>query len=107
MNNLAFGLTVALIGILVVFVGLMILIGCIMVLTTMTKGKQKKQTAVPEAVPREPVPAAPVPEDTPAEADGSELAAVIAAAVASVWESKNGSGSGFVVRRITRIGARR
>ena len=60
----------------------------------------KKQTSVPEAEkvvvpPRE---AQPV-EEEPEEDDG-ELIAVIAAAVAAVWDKPE---SGFVVRRVRRI----
>ena len=99
MSNLISGLSTTLIGMLIVFFGLLVLIVCITVMHKVMN-PAKKQARVPEAEkvvvpPRE---AQPV-EEEPEEDDG-ELIAVIAAAVAAVWDKPE---SGFVVRRVRRI----
>ncbi len=99
MSNLISGLSTTLIGMLIVFFGLLVLIVCITVMHKVMN-PAKKQAPVPEAEkvvvpPRE---AQPV-EEEPEEDDG-ELIAVIAAAVAAVWDKPE---SGFVVRRVRRI----
>ena len=99
MSNLISGLSTTLIGMLIVFFGLLVLIVCITVMHKVMN-PAKKQVPVPEAEkvvvpPRE---AQPV-EEEPEEDDG-ELIAVIAAAVAAVWDKPE---SGFVVRRVRRI----
>ena len=99
MSNLISGLSTTLIGMLIVFFGLLVLIVCIPVMHKVMN-PAKKQAPVPEAEkvvvpPRE---AQPV-EEEPEEDDG-ELIAVIAAAVAAVWDKPE---SGFVVRRVRRI----
>ena len=99
MSNLISGLSTTLIGMLIVFFGLLVLIVCITVMHKVMN-PAKKQAPVPEAEkvvvpPRE---AQPV-EEEPEEDDG-ELIAVIAAAVATVWDNPE---SGFVVRRVRRI----
>ncbi len=105
MESLSFGtsLLVALVGIVVVFLGLCILIALIKVLATATakmgKPKAKKTAAAPAPAPA-PAPAAePVVEETAAEDDA--LIAVISAAVACMMEE----GTGFTVRRVRRINA--
>ncbi len=99
MSNLISGLSTTLIGMLIVFFGLLVLIVCITVMHKVMN-PAKKQTPVPEAEkvvvpPREAQPA----EEEPEEDDG-ELIAMIAAAVAAVWDKPE---SGFVVRRVRRI----
>ncbi len=99
MSNLISGLSTTLIGMLIVFFGLLVLIVCITVMHKVMN-PAKKQAPVPEAEkvvvpPREAQPA----EEEPEEDDG-ELIAVIAAAVAAVWDKPE---SGFVVRRVRRI----
>jgi len=100
MSNLIFSLSVTVIGMLIVFFGLVILIFCVKGMNVLF-GQKKKKVAKP-AVPA-PAPA-PAPQAAPAPAaskqDDSALAAVIAAAIAAVWQDAN---TGFVVRRIRRV----
>ena len=95
MEKLSLGLSTTAIGMLVVFFGLAILIGCIYVLSCFTK-RAKQQ---PEKKPETEAAPAPVVEEAE-EADDSELIAVISAAIAAVWDKQD---SGFVVRRVRRI----
>ena len=101
MDKLIFGLTVTVIGIAVVFCGLVVLIGLIKLVAMATGGisKPKKEKAAPAPAPAPaPVPAAPVAETQPVQADDA-LIAVISAAVAAMMEE----GSAFTVRRIRRV----
>lgn len=105
MNNilsaLGYGGIVALIGILIVFLGLVILILCIMgiswLLRAMTNKKEVK--AAPAPVAEAPVVQTPVVEDEVV--DDTELIAVIAAAIAAF----DNSGKNLVVRRVRRVSA--
>lgn len=100
MAILQYGLSVALVGIGVVFVGLVILIGIIKLMEIALKAMTaKKETAAPAPAPA--AAPAPVAEPEP-EVDDNELIAVIAAAVACAMEAE-GNASGFVVRSIRRI----
>ncbi len=97
MDNLLFGLGVAGIGLVVVFVGLVILIGLIKVLSlAVSRGTKKDQKPAPAVVPAAPIPAA-----APVAAEGisSDVIAVITAAVAAVWQEN----TGFAVRHVRRI----
>lgn len=101
MDMLIFGLSVTVVGMLIVFFGLVILIGLIKLITMMTSGeKPRKEAAAPAPVPAPaPVavtPAAPEPV-TPAQDDA--LIAVISAAIAAMM----GEDKGFVVRRVRRV----
>ena len=99
MDRLMLGLSTTAIGILVVFFGLVILIGCIYVMTLFTARKNRKAEAAPRPAPV-PVPVPdPAAEEAPEEDDGA-LIAVISAAIAAVWQNEN---TGFVVRRVRRI----
>lgn len=103
MENLVFGLGVGVIGILVVFVGLVVLIGFIKLLTlisTHVSGERKQKKAEPASKPA----AAPVVTTAPAvsaqpEGIPADVIAAITAAIASVWQGE----TGFVVRRVKRI----
>ena len=99
LSNLLDGLSTTLIGMLIVFFGLLVLIMCITVMhKVMTGGQKKKELPAQEA----PVIQNPAPEpviEEPEEDDG-ELIAVISAAIAAVWDNQE---SGFVVRRVRRI----
>ena len=102
MDTLIFGLTVTVIGIAVVFCGLVVLIGLIKLVAMATGGvsksrKEKKAAPAPAPAPA-PVPAAPVAQEQPVQADDT-LIAVISAAVAAMMED----GSAFTVRRIRRV----
>lgn len=101
MDKLIFGLTVTVIGIAVVFCGLVVLIGLIklvaMATGSVSKPKKDKAATAPAPAPA-PVPAAPVAQEQPVQADDT-LIAVISAAVAAMMED----GSAFTVRRIRRV----
>ena len=99
MDTLIFGLTVALIGMAIVFAGLVVLIGLVKLLVLATgsigKPKQEKKAAEPAPV------AAPVVEAAvPAAGADDELIAVITAAIAAMMDGDN---SGFVVRHVRRV----
>lgn len=99
MEALSLGGSTTAIGMLVVFVGLIILIICISLMTSLT-GKNAQKPAAPkeDAAPVQ-AEAAPAPLAAAEETD-EQLIAVISAAIAAVWQ---GQGSSFVVRRVTRI----
>ena len=99
---LKYGLSVAAVGILTVFVALIILIGLIKVMELVIGGVTKKKAA-PVPAPTAPAPA-PAIEETAEEEDEGELIAVIAAAVASAMEAAGAEEpTGFVVRSIRRV----
>lgn len=97
MDNLLFGLGVTAVGMLVVFFGLIVLIGLIKIMTMLSQSKKPKEK---EAVAPAPV-AAPAPAEAEAAAPTQDdvLIAVISAAVAAAM----GEETGFVVRRVRRI----
>ena len=101
MDKLIFGLTVTVIGIAVVFCGLVVLIGLIKLVAMATgsasRPRKEKVAPVPAPAPA-PAPAAPVAQEQPVQADDT-LIAVISAAVAAMMED----GSAFTVRRIRRV----
>ena len=97
MDKLSLGLSTTVIGMLVVFTGLVILILCIYGMTTIT-GRRKKAAAPKEAPAPAPQPAQEEPETE--EADDGALIAVISAAIAAMWQDES---TGFVVRRVKRI----
>ena len=101
MDKLIFGLTVTVIGIAVVFCGLVVLIGLIklVAMATGSASRPRKEKAAPVPAPAPaPAPAAPVAQEQPVQADDT-LIAVISAAVAALMED----GSAFTVRRIRRV----
>ena len=102
LSILKYGLSVAAVGILTVFVALIILIGLIKVMEIVV-GSVTKKKAAPAPAPAAPAPA-PVVEETAEEEDEGELIAVIAAAVAAAMEAEGAEEpTGFVVRSIRRI----
>lgn len=105
MEKLTLGLSTTVIGMLVVFSGLVILIACIYGMTSITGRKSKKTAAASEAQ------EAPAPQEAPAEEiqeaeDDGALVAAITAAVALILEGEKNQ-SGFVVRRIRRVSGAR
>ncbi len=98
MNSLVFGLSVTAIGLVVVFAGLILLIGFIKLISLISDGKKSKKApeqaediAEPEL---EVYPAEDVePGITP------ETVAAITAAIAAIWQGD----TGFVVRRVRRV----
>ena len=102
MNELIFGLTVALIGMGVVFVGLVILIGSIKLISLASNGRKPKAAKAPEtaAVAEADEIVAPVlAQDVAAENVSSDIMAAIVAAISAVWQGE----SGFTVRRVRRL----
>lgn len=101
MNTLIFGLLVTLIGIGIVFFGLVLLIGLIKVINTVTGSMGKKKAAsLPAASPAPaPAPVEVVEEPAGSEGDESELIAVITAAIAAMLDDS----TTFTVRRVRRI----
>ncbi len=97
MDNLLFGLGVTAVGMLVVFFGLIVLIGLIKIMTMLSQSKKPKEkeavAPAPVAVP------APVEAEAAAPTQDDVLIAVISAAVAAAM----GEETGFVVRRVRRI----
>ncbi len=103
LDNLMLGLSTTLVGVLVVFLGLVILIACIYVMGMMSKkGSGKKKSADPKPAPAPMAAPAPVPPIQPEVnvQDDTQLIAVITAAIAAVWQNEQ---SGFVVRRVRRV----
>lgn len=101
METLIFGLTVTLIGMVIVFAGLMLLIGLIKLVAIATGGigqKPKKDKKADEPAPVIQAPAV-QPVAAPAPAADEQLIAVISAAVAAML----GEECGFVVRRVRRV----
>ena len=97
MDNLLFGLGVTAVGMLVVFFGLIVLIGLIKIMTMLSQSKKPKEK---EAVAPAPVAApAPVEAEAAAPTQDDVLIAVISAAVAAAM----GEETGFVVRRVRHI----
>jgi len=104
MDKLLMGLSTTAIGMLVVFAGLMILIGCIYVMTLFT-ARPKKKTPLPEPEVTSIEPVRSMLEKPSEEEDDQQVIAAIAAAIAAVWQSE-GNATGFVVRRVRRAAAR-
>lgn len=99
MSGLTFGLSVAAVGILVVFSGLVLLILFLKLLEFAFRDRAKK---VPEAKPE---PKAEVPSialsepSAPSGEIAPEVIAAITAAISAVWQEN----TGFIVRRVRRI----
>lgn len=107
-ENLSLGLSTALIGMLVVFIGLLILILCIVLMNKVNVHKKKKKDDRPAAQPKPEAPGRPAP-DQPSGFEGIDpgVIAAISAAVACMLEKESDNGEpeadGFVVRRIVRL----
>ena len=103
MDKLLMGLSTTATGMLVVFSGLMILIGCIYVMTLFT-ARPKKKTPLPEPEVTSIEPVRSMLEKPSEEEDDQQVIAAIAAAVAMIWQGEEKAG-GFVVRRVRRVSA--
>lgn len=99
MDKLLFGLIVAAIGMLIVFSGLVILIGLIKLLVKATDGMGKPKVRK-ESEPAVPSVAEQVTEEAEEETDDEETVAAIMAALSCVMAAE---GSSFRVRHIRRI----
>lgn len=110
MELLWFSLKVMVIGMVVVFIGLIILIGAIKVLSAVMEGIEGRKKA-PGAAPAVPVPAAPVPA-APAPAAAAPVAApaqddlaLVAVIMAAILAGEQvGEGRTLVVRSVRRLG---
>ena len=107
-SNIGQGLKVSIVGLIVVFVGLILLIGLVKLMTTINDRREAKKQAEkaaqkqPEPAPKPAAPAAPapVPVEAPApETDDSEIVAAIMAAINVMYE---GTGKQPVLRQIRR-----
>ena len=96
MDTLLFGLSVAAIGILIVFCGLIILIGLIKTIS-MTTAERKTKKVAPVAAPAVVAPA--VEEASSADVQDDALIAAITAAIAACIEN----GASFTVRHVKRV----
>ncbi|MBR4081319.1 MAG: OadG family protein [Clostridia bacterium] len=99
-DTLGEGLLVTLIGICIVFLGLVVLILLISLINRLTGGITRKPKDVPPAPPIRQELSAPVTPDEPEPVPEDELIAVIAAAIAMMTAEES---RGFVVRRVRRI----
>lgn len=104
LSKLGYGGIVAVIGLLIVFTGLVILIFCVWLMgNVFRKIEQKKKAAAAPAAAPAPVEVAPAPvaeiEEAPAE-DDAQLIAVIAAALAAYDDGNKR----LVIRNVRRIG---
>lgn len=97
MEKFTFGLGVAGLGMIVVFAGLVLLIGFITILGV--AAKERKKPAPKTEQKAESVAASPVQTAVAADGVSPEVIAAITAAIAAVWESPNG----FVVRHVKRV----
>ena len=95
MEKLGFGLSVALIGMLVVFAGLVLLIFCIKMISVASNGRKVKQAEEIQPSAASPAPVAPV----VAQGVSPEITAAITAAIAAVWQGD----TGFAVRHVRRV----
>jgi len=97
MEKLVFGLTVALIGMMIVFFGLVILIGLIKTLGILSTPRKKKEKEVKTETPV--VSTVPVEEKADNVQDDGAIVAAITAAISCIL----GEGNGFTVKHIRRI----
>lgn len=96
MDKLTFGLSVAAIGMLVVFFGLVILIGSIKLISFFSTDKKAKKAA---SVSDEQEFSALSEDSAMQEGLTPDVIAAITAAIATVWQGD----TGFVVRRVRRV----
>ena len=105
MELLWFSLKVMVIGMVVVFIGLIILIGAIKVLSAVMEGIEGRKKA-PGAAPAVPVPAAPAPAAAaPVAAPAQDDLALVAVIMAAILAGEQvGVGRTLVVRSVRRLG---
>ena len=102
MDRLLLGLSTTGVGMLVVFSGLVILIACIYIMTSIT-GRQRE--AAKKEMTLTPVPLPPLRQkavEAEEAEDDLQVIAAITAAIAAIWQDE-GKDSGFVVRRVRRV----
>lgn len=104
MNPLSYGGIVTVIGLVIVFFGMTILIGLLVLMAQIFKSLDRKKKAAADAVKPVEAPApAPVPEEAEVETepveDQNELIAVIAAAIAAF----DGGNKSLVIKSVRRV----
>ncbi len=102
MENLIFALGAAVIGIMVVFIGLVILIVFIKILSLINaaiSGEKKHKKATPAAPQMSAPPVSTAAAPVQSSSVPADVVAAITAAIAAIWQSPNG----FVVRHVKRI----
>lgn len=92
-------LLVTVIGMAIVFMGLVILIFLIKALVKLTEGKKKQASPAPAAIPA----AVPSREAEPVYEDVTDDTALVAAITAALCVVMEGETSGFTVRRVRRV----
>lgn len=102
LSKLGFAALVMVIGLLIVFTGLVILIFCIKAMSALLKAFNPKKAPAPAPVPA-PQPVAAEPEKEEPELNQDELVAVITAALMAYAKDSNKT---LVVRSIRRSGAK-
>ncbi len=103
MDRLLLSLSTTVTGMLVVFLGLVILIACIYALTSVV-AHPRKEAPAPKAEAAPIVPVRDMQIDEPDEENDLQVVAAITAALTMIL-STEGKGSGFVVRRVRRAAA--
>lgn len=102
MDIITYGLSVAVVGMLIVFAALVILIALITVMNKIVNGATNKKKPS-EQVTKAASDATPIVIQT-TEVGGDEIVAVITAAITAMMDAE-GSKGGFVVRSIRRVGS--
>lgn len=99
MDKFMYGLSVAGLGMVVVFAGLVLLIFCVKIMTKLaTRDSKKTEAPAPVAAPiAAPIVATPVAAGV--EGIPADVIAAITAAISAVWDGEGG----FVVRRVKRV----
>ena len=103
LSKLGFAALVMVIGLLIVFTGLVILIFCIKAMSALLKAFNRKKAPAPAPVVPAPQPVAAEPEKEEPELNQDELVAVITAALMAYAKDSNKT---LVVRSIRRSGAK-
>lgn len=99
MDKLLFGLSVMAIGLVIVFAGLVLLIGCIKLITYFSQPRGKKDASVSAEPEASAVDEPEIAMDVTEQGMTPETVAAITAAIAAIWQGD----TGFVVRRVRRV----
>lgn len=100
MDLVVFGLSVSVIGAIIVFAGLAMIIGGILLLRTVNRRKDEVLPVVQKQADDIPVVLTAAVAAAMEQAEQERLIAVLTAAVAAMWANEE---SGFVVRRVRRV----
>lgn len=100
MDLVVFGLSVSVIGAIIVLAGLAMIIGGILLLRNASREKKEAPSIPPRQADDLPVVLTAAVAAAMEQAEQERLIAVLTAAVSAVWEDQE---SGFVVRRVRRV----